>query len=309
MRTCRCNGIRSKLNGALDPSDGDGNDLVVIGGPQPDGEGHLPPSARKDAPLGGASLRHGLEILGLFSAERPWLRIGEIAQELGLSPFAAHAQVDAMQRMQFVRQGPGRRYGLGPGPADLAMDAIRATGIARRARASLIGLHRLTSCTVTLAMLDGTELTVADRGMGAGDPRVEMTIGIDRPLPPHAAALGKVLVAYLPERYEQALVDTLTLEEFTPWTITDKRALLRHLQQVRTHGLAVEDREHMPQRRCLAVPVRGADRRVIAAVGLRVRESDLPLKALIERHETPLLETARRLSQALRYAQLDWPEL
>jgi DNA-binding IclR family transcriptional regulator len=281
----------------------------VIGGPQPDGEGYLPSSAHTDAPLGGASLQHGLEILGLFSAERPWLRIGEIAQELGLSPFAAHAQVDAMQRMQFVRQGPGRRYGLGPGPADLAMDAIRATGLARRARGSLVGLHRMTGCTVILAMLDGTELAVADRGMGAGDPQVEMTIGIDRRLPAHASALGKVLVAYLPERYEQALVDTLALDAFTPWTIIDKRALLRHLQQVRTRGLAVEDREHMPHRRCLAAPVRGADRRVIAAVGLRVRELDVHLETLIERHAGPLLETAGRLSQALRYAQLDWPEL
>jgi DNA-binding IclR family transcriptional regulator len=302
----------------------------VIRGQQPEGEGYLPRAEGADGPQGTTSLRHGLEILGLFSSERRWLRIGEIAAELGLNPLDAHAQVSAMRRMRFVRQGPGRRYGLGPGPRDVAMDAVRATGVARRTRAHLLDLQRDTGCSVVLAMLDGTELLVVDRAAPAAgaqaaggqaadgqtacpqqgeSPKVEMTIGLDRRAPFHATALGKVLLAYLPEHHEQSLVERLALEAFTPRTITDKAMLFKHLQDVRRQGLASEDREHLPHRRCLAAPVRGGGRRVVAAVGVRLRELDTPLQALVERYRPSLLAAAAQLSEALRYARLDWLEL
>jgi len=289
----------------LDPSGQDGNDETVIGEHQPEGV----PRVRPGTPLGEACLRQGLEILGMFSTERPWLRVGDIARELGLSPLDAHAQVSAMHRMRLVREGPGSSYGLGTGPPDVAMDAVKATGVARRARAELIELHRRTGCPVTLAMLDGIELFVTDRGANGKEATVEMTIALDRHLPLHATALGKVLLAYLPEHHEQALAERLKLEPFTRLTITDRRALLRHLQEVRSLGLAVEDREHLPHRRCLAAPVRNADRRAIASVGIRMGELDSSLGLLLDRYSQPLLQSAAGLSQALRYARLDWPGL
>lgn len=191
----------------------------------------------------------------------------------------------------------------------MAMDAIRATGVARRARTHLLDLQRDTGCLVVLAMLDGTELLVADRPGKTAGSQVEMTIGLDRRAPFHATALGKVLLAYLPEHLEQDLVQSLTLEAFTPRTITDKTALFKQLQDVRSHGLASEDREHLPHRRGLAAPVRGRDRRVVAAVGVRLAELDTPLQDLVERHRRRLLAAAARLSEALRHACLDWPEL
>jgi DNA-binding IclR family transcriptional regulator len=259
------------------------------------------------------SLRNGLAILSLFSAERPWWRIGEIADAIELSPFDTHLQVTSMRRMNFIQEGPQRRYGLGPGPPDPTV-AIRAMGIARHTRAHLVALQRLARCPVTLAMLDGMELVVVDRAVAPSSPRLEMTIDLYRRLPAYATALGKVLLAYLPEHREQALVGEMTLEALTPFTITDKRRLLKDLQRVRSCAIAIEDREHLPHRRCIAAPVRGAHHRVIAAVGLTIADPDTPLKQLVDRYSAPVGTTAARLSDALRHAQvdgsdLDWPRL
>lgn len=259
------------------------------------------------------SLRHGLAILGLFSAERRWLKMGEIAEAIDLSPLDTHLQVAAMRRMNFIQEGPERRYGLDAGPSDPTV-AIRAMGIVRHTRAHLLTLHKLSQCPVTLAMLDGTELVIVDRATAPSSPQLEMTVDLYRRLPAHATALGKVLLAYLPEHREQAVVGEMKLKAFTPFTITDKRKLLTELQRVRSNALAREDREHLPHRRCVALPVRGAEQRVIAAVGLTFTDPDAPLGALLERHSQALDAAAARLSDALRHAsidgsEIDWPRL
>lgn len=257
------------------------------------------------------SLRHGLEILGLFSSERRSMRMGEIAEAIGLSPLDTHLQVAAMRRMNFIQESAERRYSLGCGPPDPTV-AIRAMGIVRHTREHLLALQKLAQCPVTLAMLDGTELVVVDRAAAASSPQLEMTVDLYRRLPAHATALGKVLLAYLPEHREHAVVAEMELKALTPFTITDKRRLLRELQRVRSRALATEDREHLPHRRCIAVPVRGAEQRVIAAVGLAFKETATPLASLLQRHSHALEVAAARLSDALRHAsvdgsEVDWP--
>lgn len=259
----------------------------------------------------GVSLRHGLEILGLFSSERRAMRMGEIAEAIGLSPLDTHLQVAGMRRMNFIQESAERRYSLGCGSPDPTV-AIRAMGIVRHTREHLLALQRHAQCPVTLAMLDGTELVIVDRAAAASSPRLEMTVDLYRRLPAHATALGKVLLAYLPEHREHAVVAQMKLKALTPFTITDKRRLLRELQRVRSRALATEDREHLPHRRCIAVPVRGAEQRVIAAVGLAFKETDTPLAPLLQRHSHALEVAAARLSNALRHAsvdgsEVDWP--
>jgi IclR family pca regulon transcriptional regulator len=296
-----------------DREDAPAADAVVRMGGSKLGEAPASEDDRERSSHPTASLRNGLSILSLFSAERRWWRMGEIVDATGLSPFAAHLQITAMRQMNLIAEGPGRRYGLGSGPPDPTV-AIRAMGVVRLTRAHLVALQRIASCPVTLAMLDGTELVVVDRAVASSPPRLQMTIDLYRRLPAHATALGKVLLAYLPEHREQALVGQMALAALTPFTITDKQQLLKDLQRVRDRALAVEDREHLPHRRCIAAPVRGAQQRVIAAVGLTIVECDTTPERIVERYSDPLARTAARLSRALRHARLDgsdldWPRI
>ena len=51
------------------------------------------------------------------------------------------------------------------------------------------------------------------------------------------------------------------LEALTPHTITDRRAFLAHLAEVRRRGYALDDEEFMEGVRCVAVPIMGPGRR------------------------------------------------
>jgi IclR family transcriptional regulator, pca regulon regulatory protein len=260
-----------------------------------------------------ASVADGLRILSLFSRRRPWWSTTQIAGAIDVSSPDACAQVSVLRRMNLMQEGTRGCFGLGCGAPD-PMVAIRVMGIVRLARAHLVALQRLAQCPVTLAMLDGTELVVVDRAICESSSRSEAAIDAYRRLPAHATALGKVLLAYQPEQREQALVTGIELRSLTPFTITDRHDLLRELQCVRRRALAVEDREHLPYRRSIAAPVRGAHNRVIAAVGITMLDATAPLEKLVERHCEPISVAAAQLSIALRHAQLDdsdldWPRL
>jgi IclR family acetate operon transcriptional repressor len=79
--------------------------------------------------------------------------------------------------------------------------------------------------------------------------------------------VGKVLLAALPRDRALGILRRTGLPRRTPATITDVEAFSTELDAVRERGWAVDDEEQETGVRCLAVPLRSADR-VHGAVSL-----------------------------------------
>ena len=89
-----------------------------------------------------------------------------------------------------------------------------------------------------------------------------------------------------------------------PPTITTPSALRAELKKVRQRGFAVDDREHQANMRCIAVPVRDRDGRVVAALSA----TDAAERMTAPRQEEVralLFEAARRLGAKLYPAPLN----
>ena len=85
---------------------------------------------------------------------------------------------------------------------------------------------------------------------------------LDRPVPFHCSALGRVFLAHgtpLPPG---------RLPKLTDRTITSRSELLEALERVRSEGVAVVDSELEPGLVAVAAPIRSADRSVVAAVAV-----------------------------------------
>ena len=82
----------------------------------------------------------------------------------------------------------------------------------------------------------------------------------------------------------------------TERTIVDPARLREELDAVRLQGFAIDDEEVAPGLRCMAVPLRRSDGRVLAAISVsqalssRHRLDDAPLRAL-------LTETAKAIER------------
>ena len=120
-------------------------------------------------------------------------------------------------------------------------------------------------------------------------------------IPAHASALGKALLAFLPED-EKRVLTSGELRSMTGETVTSAEHLRDQLEEVRSGGIAVEEDEAVIGESSLASPVFDSYGEAVGAIGVVITSGgDLP------RHEVSDLvrETARAVSRELGAAS--WP--
>ena len=84
----------------------------------------------------------------------------------------------------------------------------------------------------------------------------------------HCTALGKAILAYLPDERVDEIVDRHGLPGRTAQTITDESELRSELETVRERGYAVDDEERLAGLRCLAAPINDPHGRPLGAVSV-----------------------------------------
>jgi IclR family pca regulon transcriptional regulator len=249
------------------------------------------------------SLERGLSVLACFTPERPVLGIADIAQELGMSRSTTHRYVNTLAALGYLEQGASRKYRLGLRATDLGLSVVNAIPLRAHAHPHVEELRRETSFTVALTVLDGTEILYVDRARSfrRGQHEVDLGLAAGSHLPAHCTAMGKVLLAYLPEHEREQRLTQLKLTKRGPNTIKSKGALRLELDQVREEGFAVNDEELAQGFRAIAAPVRGESREVVAALGISAHASMISLTELIDAFVPHLLASADRIAARLGY--------
>jgi IclR family pca regulon transcriptional regulator len=263
------------------------------------------PSLRE--PRYSQSLERGLAILGCFTPARPVLGIADIADELGMSRSTTHRYVITLVALGYLEQGASRKYRLGLRVTDLGMSALNSTGLREHARPYLEELRQRSSYTTSLAVLDGPEILFVDRApsfrRGRGRTAIDLQPGSR--LPAYCTAMGKLLLANLPDSEQRELLAQMKLSKRGPNTITGKRALREELEQIREAGFAVNDQELAPELLAIAAPVRNEARDVVAGVNLAAPSSLIALEELVDALGPHLVSTADRISARLGYRRDD----
>jgi IclR family pca regulon transcriptional regulator len=263
------------------------------------------PSLRE--PRYSQSLERGLAILGCFTPERRVLGIADIADELGMSRSTTHRYVITLVALGYLKQGASRKYRLGLGVTNLGMSALNATGLREHALPYLQELRRQVAYAVSLAVLDGTEIVYVDYAAPRrrGQHKIDLDLRAGSRLAAHSTAMGKILLADLPEYEQRERIADMTLTKQGPNTITSKRALRVELERVREEGFAVEDQELVSELHAIAVPIRNESREVIAAIDMAAHTSMISLEELVEHLGPHLVSTADRIAARLGYRRDD----
>ncbi len=213
------------------------------------------------------SVRRVGEVLSLFEPGRAELGVSEVARALGISKSSAHGLLVSLAEIGLLSRTENARYRLGERILSLA-EAYRVTHrLNPEAQALLWQVAAGLRCVVSLAVLEGGSVVFVERAAHHPQAGVRVPLGVR--LPVHASAAGKVLLAFRPEReVRAALLAQGELRPLTENTITSPDQLLRELRRVREGGFAYNLGEAFPQDYCLAVPVWGPGREVVAAVSV-----------------------------------------
>ncbi len=243
------------------------------------------------------SLHRGLRIIEAAAAGGGTATLAELARRTALPRSTAHHIIRALVALGYLAQdGDGRPYRLGPKLLRITGRTWTGEQMAELARKHLEELGRRTGESISLAVLRAGAPTIVAKRESEGPVRVVQEIGAQRPL--HCTAVGKVLVAWLPERELDAILAQTSFTQLTPRTLASADAFRRELVRVRSRGVAYDNEEHLPGIRCIAAPVRDLTGEVCASLCVVGQAHRLPQRRLNE-IEPELLAVAAALSREL----------
>ncbi|WP_436775484.1 IclR family transcriptional regulator [Yinghuangia sp. YIM S09857] len=243
------------------------------------------------------SLERAFDLLEVLADAGGVLGLSDLAARSGLPMPTIHRLVRTLVRMGYLRQDASRRYTLGPRLIHLGETAGRLLG--SWARPYLAELMESTGETANLAVLESGEVVYVGQVPSRHSMRMFTEVG--RRVQPHCTAVGKALLAQLPEEQAARTLGHGPLTAHTAYTVTEPADLLRQFAAIRERGYAVDDQEQELGVRCIAVVVPGAP----TATALSVSGPEGRIRAIDEKE---LVATAQEIATRLGAALGGTPE-
>lgn len=141
-------------------------------------------------------------------------------------------------------------------------------------RPVVVALARETSQSGHTAVLSGEQALLVDYVPSPGMVTVKNRVGVHEPL--YCTAVGKALLAWLPEAERERLIGLIRFERYTPRTLDGPAALRAELARARKDGVAVDNAEYSELLICLAAPLLGRDGEVLGSIGISMVRSLMP---------------------------------
>ena len=227
------------------------------------------------------SLCKAFQILDCFTPQTPALRVVDITRQVGMTQSNVSRLLATMVACGYLeRISDTGYYQLGRRIITLSGVALNHSELRRQALPELFRLEQHYETGANLAVLDQDRMYYLAHVDSRHTPRMYTMVGYTNPL--HCTAIGKILLAAMPDEEIAAVLNRTGLPSFTYHTITDRDALLAQIADVRRLGYAVEYNEHAPGSACVAAAIRDRSGRVVAGLSMSGKFRGEPL----QEHET-----------------------
>jgi DNA-binding IclR family transcriptional regulator len=197
-------------------------------------------------------LRKGLKILELVARAKDGITVVELEELMGIHKVSVYRYLSVFAREGFVEKRDARYY-LGPKILELASLLLDSLEVRKVAHPLLAALSERLQITVHLAQLAGSEVLYIDKIETAHSLPLYSRVG--RKAPVYCTALGKAILAFLPEEWREEILRGVELKPYTDRTLTDMDSLIEELEETRRRGYAVDLGEHEEGIACVATPI------------------------------------------------------
>lgn len=214
-----------------------------------------------------ATVFKALRVLSVIGGANEPLEFREVAKLARVPKPTLHRLLAPLLEYGLVRYEPeDQTYRLGFRLMSLAQKAWLDGDLHGTAERKLIQLGLITGEQAQVGLLDGMHVVYLNKRDTPNEIRV--FYGDVGRLPVHCTAVGKVLLAFMPEDEREALLATVDTTRYTPNTIDNVPALRLELAAIRERGYAIDDEEHNVGVRGLAAPMFDFDSTPRLAIGI-----------------------------------------
>jgi IclR family acetate operon transcriptional repressor len=222
-------------------------------------------SDKKDFPYTVASVDRAVELLLLLESASRDMGITELSKLLGVQKSTVHNLVQTLLARDFVRQTDSGRITLGFRLMRLGAAAAERLDIRRLADPILRELALEANEYVLLAVLNRNEVTIIDSVAPQRSTFIVPRIDFSHTF--HCTALGKIFLAYGPEKFRQEIFKR-PFSQYTPYTLVQEETVATEITKIFDQGFAVSCNETIEGVTCIGAPVYNAHGKLAAAVSI-----------------------------------------
>ncbi|WP_237262359.1 IclR family transcriptional regulator [Sporosarcina ureae] len=241
------------------------------------------------------SILRGLEVLKMFSVENPTFSLAEIASNLGVSRTTPYRILYTLEECGYIYQDSHtKRYGLRPKVLELGFTYLNSLQLPELAAPYLKRLRDETGMSSHMGILDGNEIVYISRFPARSVATVTINVGSHLPL--HATAMGKCLLAHLPEESKEELLSELKVLQIPDVSKVEIQGLRDELQSIKEKGYVFHKGEFETGIWSIACPIFGKNNEVIAAINIATTQHTANEKLMEEKIIPTVCQTAKEIS-------------
>lgn len=178
--------------------------------------------------------------------------VSELAAELGVAKSTVHDHLKTLEAHEFVVRR-GDRYHVGLRFLD--------HGGRARSRRKVYAIARPEVARLAAETGEMANLVVEEHGLGVyvdvarGEKAINLDTYIGKREYLHNTAVGKAILAHLPDAEVEAILDRWGMPRETERTVTSRDDLEAELRTTRERGYAIDREERLRGLRCVAAPI------------------------------------------------------
>lgn len=198
----------------------------------------------------------------------------ELTEATGLPKPTLYRILQTLVDLGYVDQDSARsRYGLSLRLRQLARGGDDFEDLRQKMLPVMENLHRKFNETINLGVLQLNHVYYVHFIETTQNLRWQVRPGSRDPF--YCTALGRAVVAHLPEKQRKQLLNRIVFEQRTPSTPTNREEVERLLAETEERGWAYDDQENDLGVSCFGVPLFDPDGEVIASLSISVPQSRL----------------------------------
>jgi DNA-binding IclR family transcriptional regulator len=221
-----------------------------------------------------------LTVLKYLSEASQPLTLAQLSSLMRVPKSTMMRLLRSMELHGYVMHMPAER-GFVPGvrSTTLALRTLRGANIRRECRAVLRGLVRKLGETCNLTVPDAGRVLYVERIDTTAPLRMHLQPGTWVPM--HCTASGKLFLASMSLLERRSVLTHLPLTRSSPHTIIDRQELEIELEKIGKRNVGIDNEEFVRGMVAVAVPVRGSDNKLVAAIACHAPTARMSLDELL----------------------------
>ncbi len=231
-------------------------------------------------------------------------RLYEIADMANINKSTAYRILIELAKENYVQINPeSKKYSLGLKFIEVSNVLMENFSLVKASKEIIDELNNSTKETIHLVLLLGDKAIYIDKRESKNTVRMYSRIGLEVPF--YSAAVGKVILAEMPEVHRQEIIKNIKFKKFTPNTITSAEELEKEIKKIQAQGYALDNEEMQNDIVCIAAAIRDYTGGVVGALSIT-------LTLYSENISNPgaykdlVIGAAKKISYNLGYMESKW---